>query len=149
MGLSLKQKREWANLLYIKTQMTQKEIAEKVEVTEKTLSSWVNKENWEVLRGSFIVTKEQELRRIYLQINELNTVIFKREEGSRFANSKEADTLTKLAAAARSLETDTSLANIIDTSMEFLDWLRPQDFGQAQQFSDYLDAFIKHKLNRG
>jgi len=148
MALTLKQKKDWAKLLYLKASMNQKEIAEKIGTTEKTLSSWVNRENWEVLRASFTVTKEQELRRIYMQINALNDVITNREEGKRYATNMEADILSKLAATARSLETEVGLAAIIDTFIQFIDWLRPQDFAMSQQINDYQDAFIKDKLNK-
>lgn len=148
MALTVKQKKDWAKLLYVKSQMTQKEIAEKVQVTEKTLSKWVNGENWEVLRGSLIITKEQELRRIYLQINALNNCICEKEEGKRFANSKEADTLTKLAAAARSLETENGISQTVDTFIEFTNWLQGTDYQVAIQLSEYMDGFVKHKLGK-
>ena len=148
MGLSIKQKQDYAKLLYLKTTMTQKEIAEKISVTEKTLGLWVRKNDWEVLRASYTVTKEQELRRIYQQINYLNNTINDREEGKRFATSTEADILSKLASTARSLETETGLSAIVDTGILFLDWLRPVDFELSIKVSDYYDAFIKDRLSR-
>jgi len=148
MGLTIKQKKDYAKLLYLKTSMNQKEIAEKIEVTEKTLSQWVRKEQWELLRASFTVTKEQELRRIYQQINAINDMISQKEEGKRYANSAEADILSKLASTARSLETDIGLAQIIDTFIEFTEWLRPQDFATAQMINDYQDSFVKYKLSK-
>jgi len=148
MGLSIKQKQDYAKLLYLKTTMTQKEIAEKISVTEKTLGSWVRKGDWEVLRASYTVTKEQELRRIYMQINALNDKITSRPEGQRFATSMEADILSKLASTARSLETETGLSSIVDSGILFLDWLRPVDFELAQKVSEYYDGFIKDRLSR-
>jgi hypothetical protein len=117
-------------------------------VTEKTLGSWVRKNDWEVLRASYTVTKEQELRRIYMQINNLNTVINDREEGKRYATSTEADILSKLASTARSLETETGLSSIVDSGILFLDWLRPVDFELAQKCSEYYDGFIKERLSK-
>lgn len=148
MALTLKQKQDYAKLLYLKTTMTQKEIAQKIGVTEKTLSLWVNKNDWEVLRASYTVTKEQELRRIYTQINNLNDVINDREDGKRYATNGEADILSKLASTARSLETETGLSSIVDTAIMFLDWLRPVDFELSQKVSDYFDGFIKDRLSR-
>ena len=57
------------------------------------MSKWVSTEKWEILRSSFTITKEQELRRIYIQINELNNSIAEREDGKRYATSQEADIL--------------------------------------------------------
>lgn len=148
MALSIKQKQDYAKLLYLKTTMNQKEIAEKIDVTERTMGSWVKKGDWEVLRASYTVTKEQELRRIYVQINSLNNAINDREEGKRYATTAEADILSKLASTARSLETETGLSSIVDTAILFLDWLRPVDFELSQKVSDYFDGFIKDRLSR-
>jgi transcriptional regulator with XRE-family HTH domain len=140
------QKYEWAKMIFLKENLTQKEIAEKVGVTAKTLGKWIAQDNWAQYKSSIIITKEQELRRIYMQINELNTYIFSREEGSRFANSKEADTLTKLTAAARSLETDTSVADVIEVAMQVCNFIKKDDLQKAQEVSNYFEAFIKTKL---
>ncbi len=149
MDLPIAQKKEWAKLLYLKSDLNQKEIAEKVGVAEKTLSKWVNDEheNWELLKSSFIITREQELRRIYIQISELNTFISERPEGSRFATSKEADVLSKLASAAKSLEAETSISDTISVFREFSEFIKEVDFGKAKEFIVFQDAFIKHKLS--
>lgn len=144
--LTIKQKKDWAKLLFIGGEMLQKEIAIKVGVTDKTISGWAKEENWEQLRSSLIITKEQELRRIYMQINELNTHIMLRDEGSRFANSKEADTLNKLAATARSLETDTSIAETIEVFKQFLNFIKKDDLVKAQEITKWCDEFVKYKL---
>lgn len=150
--LSNKQKKEYAKFLYLRENMLQKEIAAKAEVTEKTLSGWIKgnpqkgEPSWEVLKSSVIVTKSEELTRIYMQINELNTFIFSREVGQRFANSKEADTLTKLTAAARSLETETSVADVIEVAMQVCNFIKKEDLKKAQELSSIFDAFIKSKI---
>jgi DNA-binding XRE family transcriptional regulator len=145
--LSNAQKKDWAKVIYLKENLTQKEIAARVDVTEKTLGGWIKAENWEQLKSSIIVTKEEELRRIYLQINELNTVIFNREQGERFAKNSEADTLAKLAATARNLETDTSIAEVIQVAKDVLNFVRKDDIAKAQELSNIFDAFIKSILN--
>lgn len=145
--LSNAQKKDWAKVIYLKENLTQKEIAARVGVTEKTLGNWIKADNWEQLKSSIIVTKEEELRRIYLQINELNTVIFSREVGARFAKNNEADTLAKLAATARNLETDTSVADVIEVARGVLSFVRKDDLAKAQELSGIFDAFIKTKLS--
>src|SRR4051812_43183728 len=94
--LSIDQKREWAKTLYVHQRLNQKETAIKVDVSAKTMCLWVEKYSWDTLRVSIILTKEQQLNRIYSQINELNTKIESKPEGERYADSKEADTLVKL-----------------------------------------------------
>lgn len=136
-----KEKKEHAEYLVMRTNATQKEIAQRVGVTPKTMGNWWRDNDWDRLRTSFFITKGQELQRIYVQISKLNDTIAKREES--WATSKEADTLSKLAATARSLETETSLADIIDVAIKFTDWLREVDFEKSKEVSDYFDSFIK------
>ena len=141
-------KKEWAKLVYTRdpVKLTQKEVAKKVGVSERTMSNWVNKERWDTLRQSIIVTKAEQLSRIYMQIDELNTAIFEREKGKRFATSGQADTLNKLAAAANKLETEASIADVIEVSKRFLNWLRQNEFEKAQELSNLFDAFIKDSV---
>lgn len=146
MSLPLAQKKDWAKLLFLKENLLQKEIAVRVGVTEKTLSKWVNTEQWELLRASIIITKEESLRRIYMQINELNTSIMSKDEGKRFADSKEADALNKLAATARLLESDASLAETIEVFKQLLNFIKKDNLETAQLVGKICDDFIKDKL---
>lgn len=146
--LKLEQKKELAKLLYINEQLSQKEIAIKVDVSEKTMSKWVTDGQWRKLRQSILITKEEQLRRIYEQIDELNTAIAQREPGQRYANTKDADTLSKLTSAAKNLESDASVGDIISVAKRFLTWLRPIDIDKARDLSGLFDAFIKDQLKR-
>ncbi|NJB36383.1 YfeC-like transcriptional regulator [Croceivirga sp. JEA036] len=140
---TVKRKKEHARLLYTQQGVTnQKELAERTGVSKTTINKWVNEENWEYLRGNVIITKDQELKRLYLQITELNDFINKKEEGQRFANSKEADTLVKLTAAVKQLEMDTSLADAIQVLKDFINFVRIEDFEAAKLVTTQADAFI-------
>ncbi len=147
MSLTAKEKKAWVKLMFLKDNKTQTEISDITGVSQKTISKWKNEENWDRLRSSIIISKEEELRRIYQQINELNTKIERRPEGERYANSKEADTLSKLASTAKNLESDLSVADIIDSFIGFQDWLREVDLELAKVIIELQDRYIKHKLN--
>lgn len=142
--LSNEQKREWAQLLYVSQRLSQKEIAERTGVSERTITSWKEKFNWDNLRQSLLVTKQEVLRRLYNQIEALTTEIESRD--AAYSNSKEADTLNKLAASIRTLETETSIAEILEVGMRFIDFVRAQDLEFAKQITGYYDAFIQTKL---
>ena len=141
--MTIQQKKEYAKILYTQLRLTQKEAAEKSGVSTKTINKWVNDEKWDDLRSSFIITKNQQLKRLYAQINEINTAIEKRPEGERYANSKEADTLVKLTAAASSLESETSIAETVTVFINFIEWLRTVELPKAQDFGNYMDDYIK------
>jgi transcriptional regulator with XRE-family HTH domain len=144
--LTIKEKKEWAKLLFTQSSLSQKEIAAKVDTSEKTMSKWVNDEGWDTLRAAHTITKQQQLNRLYAQINELNVSIQEREEGKRFANNKEADTLVKLTAAAKNLEQEAGLSEAIETFMGFNDFLKAFDLKAAQLLAKYQDMYIQEKL---
>lgn len=103
----MKQKKEWAKMLYLKEHLTQAEVAERVGVSKQTLCKWVKTEKWEELKASVSLTREEQLANLYRQVAEINKAIAGREEGERFATSKEADTINKLAAAIEKMEKET------------------------------------------
>jgi hypothetical protein len=146
-GLSRGQKQELAKELYLKTDSTQKAICALVGCSTRSLTKWIKEGKWESLKISFTISKEQELRRIYIQIREINNGIADREEGKRFATTKEADILSKLAATAKNLESDTSVSEVIDVFISFSKFLQKQDFNKAKEVMELQDAYIKFRLS--
>lgn len=148
--LKASQRKEWAKTLYVSEGLSQKEISERTGISTVTINKYVNENDgeWKRLRQSMLVTREQQLQRIYLQIQELNNHIYNRPEGQRFANSKEADSLSKLTVAARTLENDTSVADIIEVSKQVLAYIRQFLPEKAEEMARIFDEFIKNKLRR-
>lgn len=140
------EKKDWAQHLYIKEHLSQKEIATRVNVRPATVSGWVNKYDWDKLRQSILATKSTELANLYAQLAELNDHIKKRPEGERFAGAKEADTLSKITSAIRSLETETSISEIVDVFMKFNHFVRSVKFSAITDLVELQDAFIRSKL---
>lgn len=145
-GLTNKQKKEWAQLLYTRENVTQKEIAERVSVSAVTMSKWVNDGNWDELKASITITKEEQLKNLYRQLSELNKGIAEREPGKRYANSVEADTISKLANAIDKMESDVGLSDIIATFRKFLEWIRTFNLVEAQRLTPLFDSFVKTRI---
>ena len=144
-NLTIKQKREWAQLLYTKENLTQKEIAERVGISVQTMSKWVAKFKWDELKVSLTITREEQLKNLYRQLSEMNKAISERD-GNKYPTSAEADTITKLASAIDKLETETGLNEILSTFKEFLNWLRKFNLEEAQRLVPLFDDFVKTKL---
>lgn len=144
--LTIKQKKDYARILYCQVGLTQKETAVKAGVSAKTMVSWVSNGNWDTYRASLSITKEAQLRMLYAQINELNTAISQREEGKRYPDSKEADSLSKMATAVKAMETDAGISETVDVMINFLNWLRTSDIKRAQEFTSLMDSYLKTKL---
>jgi transcriptional regulator with XRE-family HTH domain len=143
-------KKKLAKILYINSHLTQKEIAAQVGVTEATLSKWVNDptEKWSVQKASFTITRQQELLRIYAQITALNTAIEERERGAQFPTNSEADILSKLSKAAKALETDTTVSEIINVAIGITEYIQAIDPIKAKEFSALLDGYISSKMSQ-
>lgn len=140
------QKREWAQMLYTKERLSQKEIADRVGVTEKTISNWKLRFEWDALGQSINVTKEVQLKRMYAQLNRLTQAIEDKEE-NKYPDIKEINTMTQLTNNIQKLETETSVAEIIDVGMKFINFIRKDDWAMAQTITRLLDAFVQDSMN--
>ncbi len=69
--------KDYAKILFVNENISQKEIASRVKVTEKTLTKWIIEGNWESLKKSMLVTKDNQLTALYNQLelmtNEIKT----------------------------------------------------------------------------
>lgn len=139
-------KKDWAKLLYLQGDMTQKEIAAKVDISEQTLCKWVKIDNWEHQRTSLIITKEAQLVLLYEQLALLNKNI--KESDAGYATPSQADTLIKYSAAIKTLETDVSLAEIISVASRVINFIRGIDNEKAKEVAKYFDAFIKESAKK-
>ena len=112
------------------------------------MSKWVREENWEKLRRSKLATRQQELGNAYVQLEELNRMIMSRPEGERFPNNSEADILSKLANQIRTLETQLSVADVMDVGMHFIDHVRSVAPDKVTDALALYDSFMKATLSR-
>ena len=144
--LSNSQKKQWAQTLYLRENLTQLEIAERVGVSRVTVSKWVRDGKWEEQKAGITLTRQEQVANLYRQVAEINRTIATRHEGERFPNSKEADILGKLSAAIRNMEQETGIADIISVLTAFIEWLRPLDLDKAKELTRLADAFIKDRL---
>ena len=144
--LSNTQKKEWAKTLYLKENLTQQEIADRVGVARVTVNRWIADGKWEKQKVGLTLTREEQVSNLYRQVAEINSKIAEKPEGERFANSTEADILGKLSAAIRKMETDIGIADVISVQTKFIEFLRPIDLGKAKEITQLSDAFIKSLL---
>ena len=144
--LTNQQKKEWASVLYLKENLTQSEIAEKVGVSRITVNKWIKTEKWEERKTGITLTKQEQINNMYRQVAEINKAIASRDDGERFATSKEADILGKLSSAIKKMESDIGISDIITTGTQFIECLRPVDLDMAKQITRLFDAFIKDRL---
>lgn len=146
MSESLKpnQRKEWARLIFLKENITQQEIADRVGVSRATVNKWAKE--WESLKLNLLQTRQERISSTLCQLDELDRSIASKEEGRRFPTTAEADIRRKLTADLEALEQDASVRDIYNVSRGLLDFVRNIDLEKAKELSDYFDAYIKEKM---
>ena len=139
-------KKDWARTLYLRENLTQQEIADRVGVSRVTVSNWARAGKWEEQKAGITLTRQEQVANLYRQVAEINRAISARAEGERYPNSKEADILGKLSASIRNMEQETGIADIISVMTGFIEWLRPLDLDKAKELTKLADAYLKEKL---
>lgn len=147
-NLTIKQKKEWARMLYLDGTIlyTQAEISEKVGISRITLGRWIKDEKWAELRVSVTMTREQSIKRLYRQIDEVLGVIERRPCGERYPSSQESDTIKKITASIKDLESEVGISEVINVSVKVCDFVRKYDIEKAKEISNIFDQYIKSLL---
>ncbi len=144
-SLTNAQKKEWAKSLFLHENITQKEISERVGVSSVTVNKWVKGENWDGMKVSLTITREEQLKNLYNQLKEINKAISERTE-RKYATAAEADTISKLANAIEKMESDIGIAEMIGTLKKLTEWIRKVDLEKAKELLPLFDAFINANL---
>jgi hypothetical protein len=76
----------------------------------------------------------------------LNDHIRSKATGKRFADSKEADTISKITKSIEQLEEETNLTDVFEVGKRYITFLQEYDHAAAKASVEYYDAFIKHCL---
>ena len=146
--MAISQKKEMAKMLFTHNDMSQKEVAERVGITAKTMSNWVSEGLWMDYKKSLSQTKDETLKMMYDQLSELNNGIKKRDEGFRFPSPDEANIQKKLTTAIADLETETNIAHTMQVTKEFTTWMKVEDMQLRKTILHLFDGFIKHRLQK-
>ena len=142
--LNITQRKEWAKLIYLKENVTQQELAERVGVSRNTINKWCRE--WEGLKLNLLQTREERIASTLAQLNELDQSIAAKDEGKRFPTTSEADIRRKLTADLEALEQDASVRDIYNVSRDRLDWLKARDLDKAKELSNYFNEYIKERI---
>ena len=63
-AISRQQQKEFARTLYLRENLTQAEIAERVGVSRQTIIRWMAAEKWDELKASISMTAEEQIARL-------------------------------------------------------------------------------------
>lgn len=140
------QKKEWARTLYLRENLTQQEIADRVGVSRVTVSNWCRAGKWEEQKVGLTLTRREQVQSLYRQVAEVNNAIQLKPEGQRYPDAKQADTIVKLTSAIRNMEQEVGIADRIAVLTDVIEWMRPSDLDKAKELTSFFDAYIRDKL---
>jgi uncharacterized protein YjcR len=135
--MTIKEKKEVAKELFLQTSLTQKDIAEKLGISEQALTKWKQEENWAELKLSISSTEQKVYVKALKEIEKLQ------EEG-RF-DSKAIAQYTRFLNQIRPKE-EVKISILINGMIEFANWLEADNLELAQQFNKLQLEFISEKL---
>jgi transposase len=120
-----------AYILFVENGLEQKVIAGILNKTEATISAWKAKYNWDEDRRMQQIGPDKQMRRIMKHYDTLLTQIEERQAPNNVPNSKEADTLNKLSASVKNLQTEVMFGHKTEVGKQFITYLQ-QTKGQAK-----------------
>ncbi|MGD1960547.1 MAG: hypothetical protein ACFB2Y_16930 [Fulvivirga sp.] len=142
------QEKEIAYYLYISTDLTQKEIALKAGVTQKTLSGWINREQWEIQKAANTVTRKQQVVNYLMQLKDLNDAIMQRPTGERHATNAESDKIFKITKSIETLEKNVGLSEVIGVCEELTRFAMDINPDTGRVMIDLVNEFVQHKAKQ-
>ncbi|HLO59049.1 MAG TPA: hypothetical protein VK179_09925 [Bacteroidales bacterium] len=135
--------REIAFMLYMSS-VTSKEIADRVGVSEQSVSKWVNDGLWKEKRAAKTITRQELINKTLNQINDLLS-----DKDAMTQDSGVADKLSKLVAIIEKLDKKNSPVQVMDVFIDFVQWLQKQSITDKlvtvdliKQINRYQDSYI-------
>lgn len=139
------QKYEYAYLLYMQ-RVPQKEIADRVGVSQQTLSKWKDDGGWELKRVARTVSRDQIINKTLMKINEL----LDREEDFN------GDEFAKLSSQLEKIKGGYTMDDVADILTKFGDYIIEQSASDkaittefVQLLTKYQDKYLLMRINNG
>lgn len=137
--------RKQAEVLYCESDLTQKEIAQQLGISEKTLSGWKEKFGWDKIRAARRTTKSEIINQLYKAINK---IVEDAHTADRELSAADADKIHKLSASIEKMEQGKNLATYVMVIQELMEYLRGANLEVAKMMIEYSKEFLHQKTKR-
>lgn len=144
-------KKEMARLLFLQGQ-EQKSIAQRVGVSETTVSKWVQSGQWQNLRAAQNITRPELVNKLLLSIDKLITDALSSEDST--ASATLVKQLNGFSSAIEKLDKKASVVDVVEVFMAFGKWLEyratiDEDLSPEliKKIVHYQDLYVGHVLN--
>jgi DNA-binding XRE family transcriptional regulator len=141
--MSKNKPKQLAEALYLRGDMSQKDIAKYVGVTEKTIGEWKEDGNWEEIREAKTLTKDEVVSNLYRNAYDIQVAA---AEANRTLTVKETDQIIKIATSIEKLDKSVSIHQMIQVFKDFNVWMVEVDLTLAKEFSLRQKEFLRTKI---
>jgi hypothetical protein len=117
----LNTKKELARMYYMQGE-PQKAIAARVEVSEKTVSKWAEKDGWAARRAGANITRPELVNKSLVALNNILDQVYDSQDIELM--SALPDKLAKFASAIEKLDRKASIVSVIDVFTSFYQWMQ-------------------------
>lgn len=145
MGRSKTTEKLIAQELYINTNLTLQEIAQKLNVRDATISVWKKEGAWDTLKTARNITRAELIKNYYQAIANLQKRINERPYPDNVPTPAEADILSKLTTQAEKLNKSITLAQMIQVFEDYIAYLRTYNSDLVKIVSETSLNFIENK----
>ena len=143
------EKKQQAQFLYMAGGKTQKEIADLVGVSERSVHAWIHQYAWDKLRLAAFQAPITIADNLSSQIVELQNAIAARDPGNRYPTPQEAEVMRKLITSWERMKKHPSLSVHMQVLETFRNYIRPVDKEFADHLGRYTERFIGAKSVNG
>lgn len=140
--MTIAERKEYAKLLFLKENLTQKDIAKRTGVSAVSINKWVKE--WEHLKLNLMQTREERFVSTLIQLSKLDEEI----AIIGYPDSKQADIRRKLTADLEALEREASIRDIVEVQKQQLTWLKSVNPEKANEFAHIFNDFTKYALSK-
>lgn len=138
--------KDLARALFLSSTLNQKQIAEKVGIAEKTMSKWVNDENWEKQKKSLTTSKQEQLAMLYDILAKLNKQAKDSLEDDDPETNPDSDGIIKIAAAIQKLEKEAGVGETIQCYIGLMRFVQKENIEEAKIVDKWFYMYIQDKL---
>ncbi|MBA3829601.1 MAG: hypothetical protein H0X33_11740 [Taibaiella sp.] len=131
-----------ARHLYFQSGFTQAQIAATVDVSEKTMSLWVNEGRWKELRTTAAIVPSVMIDDLYYEFAELNEAIRSRPRGMRYATTEEAIVRHRLVAAMKILREHQAAPAHMEVLTNFILYLKTNAPSLVSDVAKAADTYL-------
>lgn len=137
----IQEKKDFAKILYVREKLTQKEIALRLDISENTISKWATEGDWERMRKSTMLTREEQINTMLNELDILNKEIADSAKGR--ADKEQAYVRDTLIQNIQKLEIEISATEVYNVAKKMIGFYRGIDLDKAKRLTDDFDNYIK------